>query len=520
MSLATAELPSDPDALRAFAAALQAELYAKTLHIEKLKAQLATLRRARFGQSSEKLDHQIDLLELVIGELEEAEAENEARQEEPASSLGSTVPARSPRAGNRRPLPDHLPREIIAHAGVCACPACGSERLRKIGDDEREVLEYVPSHFKVVVHVRPKLSCRDCETITQPPMPSLPIERGRPGPGLIAHVLVSKYCDHLPLNRQSDIYGREGVSLDRSTLADWVGRAAWLLEPVATRIGDYARAGPAIHADDTPIPVQDPGRGRTKSGRLWVVVRDEGAWGSRNPPAAYYRYSPDRKGEHAQALLASASGFLHADAYAGFDKLYEPDPKTGRPRLEPVACWAHARRELFDEHVKTKSPIALQALEKIGAIFAVERGINGQGAETRRAVRQAQSLPLLADLKAYLETSLGRISRKGDLAKAIRYSLSRWAALCRFTEDGRLEMTNNAAERAIRPLTLGRRNWTFLGSDAGGDRAAVFFTLIQSCKLNGVNPEAYLADLVGRIADHQASRIDELLPWNWRPASA
>ncbi|MDR3470235.1 MAG: IS66 family transposase [Devosia sp.] len=520
MSLATAELPSDPDALRAFAAALQAELYAKTLHIEKLKAQLATLRRARFGQSSEKLDRQIDLLELVIGDLEEAEAENDARQEAAAAPSGSTLPAKPPRQGNRRPLPDHLPREIIAHAGVCACPGCGSRRLRKIGDDEREVLEYVPSHFKVVVHVRPKLSCRDCEAVSQPPMPSLPIERGRPGPGLIAHVLVSKYCDHLPLNRQSDIYGREGVSLDRSTLADWVGRAAWLLEPVASRIGDYARAGPAIHADDTPIPVQDPGRGRTKIGRLWVVVRDEGPWGSRNPPAAYYRYSPDRKGEHAQALLAAASGFLHADAYAGFDKLYEPDPKTGRPRLEPVACWSHARRELFDQHVKTKSPIARAAMEKIGALFAIERGINGQSAETRQAVRQAQSAPLLADLKAYLETSLERISRKSDLAKAIQYSLNRWEALCRFADDGRLEMTNNAAERAIRPLTLGRRNWTFLGSDTGGERAAVFFTLIQSCKLNGVNPQAYLADLVGRIGDHPASRLDELLPWNWKPAAA
>jgi transposase len=520
MSLATAELPSDPDTLRAFAAALQAELYAKTLHIEKLKAQLATLRRARFGQSSEKLDRQIDLLERVIGDLEEAEAANEARQQAAATTPGQASPSRPQRAGNRRPLPEHLPREIVAHAGACACPACGSGRLRKIGDDEREVLEYVPSHFKVVLHVRPKLSCRDCETITQPPMPSLPIERGRPGPGLIAHVLVSKYCDHLPLNRQSDIYGREGVSLDRSTLADWVGRAAWFLEPVAARIGDYARVGTTIHADDTPIPVQDPGRGRTKSGRLWVVVRDERSWGSPNPPAAYYRYSPDRKGEHAQALLAPVSGFLHADAYAGFDKLYEPDPETGRPRLEPVACWAHARRELFDEHVKTKSPIARQALEKIGAIFAIERGINGQSAETRRSVRQAQSLPLMADLKAYLEASLGRISRKSDLAKAIRYSLGRWEALCRFTEDGRLEMTNNAAERAIRPLTLGRRNWTFLGSDSGGERAAVFFTLIQSCKLNGVNPEAYLADLVGRISDHPASRLDELLPWNWAPAVA
>jgi hypothetical protein len=287
------------------------------------------------------------------------------------------------------------------------------------------------------------------------------------------------------------------------------------LQPVAERIGDYARAGPSVHADDTPIPVQDPGRGRTRSGRLWVVVRDEGTWGSSNPPAVYYRYAPDSKGEHAQALLGPVSGFLHADAYAGFDKLYEPDPRTGRPRLLPVACWAHARRELFDEHGRTKSPIALQALEKIGALFAIERGINSQSAEIRRAVRQAQSVPLLADLKTYLETSLTRISGKSDLAKAIRYSLNRWEALCRFTEDGRLEMSNNAAERAIRPLTLGRRNWTFLGSDSGGERAAIVFTLIQSCKLNGVNPEAYLADLVGRVGDHPASRLDALLPWNW-----
>src|SRR5436305_5994788 len=308
MSLATAQLPTDPDALRAFAAALQSELYAKTLHVEKLKAQLATLRRARFGQSSEKLDRQIDWLEQAIGDIEEAEAANEARQEAtPATALRSQ--ARVVRTGNRRPLPDHLPREIVAHAGACVCPACGSERLRKIGDEEREVLEYVASHFKVVVHVRPKLSCRDCESIAQPPMPSLPIERGRPGPGLIAHVLVAKYCDHLPLNRQSDSYSRQGVSLDRSPLADWVGRAAWLMQPVAERIGDYVSAGPAVHADDTPIPVQDPGRGRTKTGRLWVVVRDEGTWASSKPPGVYYRYSPDRKGEHAQALLAPVSGF-------------------------------------------------------------------------------------------------------------------------------------------------------------------------------------------------------------------
>lgn len=518
MSLATADLPTDPEELRAFAAALQSELYAKTLHIEKLRGELARLKRARFGQSSEKIDRQIDLLELVIGDMEEAEAEDEAR-------TASTSPA-SPRAtpvtrqGNRRPLPDHLPREIVTHPGPCACPACGSDKLRKITDDEREVLEYIPSHFKVVVHVRPKLSCRDCETISQAPMPSLPIERGRPGAALLAHVAVSKYCDHLPLNRQSEIYAREGVELERSTMADWIGRMAWLLTALSEAIGGYARAGPSVHADDTPVPVQEPGRGSTRTGRLWVVVRDERGWAPRHPPAAYYRYSPDRKGEHARALLAPCRGFLHADAYAGFDRLYEPDPDTGQARLVEVACWAHARRELFEEHAKTKSPLAREALERIGDIFAIEREINGRPPEERLAVRQARSVPLLTELKAFLENSLMRISRKGELAKAIRYSLKLWPALCRFTEDGRLEMTNNAAERAIRPLTLGRRNWTFLGSDSGGDRAAVFYTIIQTCRLNDINPEAYLADIIGRIGDHPANQIDELLPWNWQPTNA
>lgn len=512
MSLATATLPTDPDELRAFAALLQSELYTKTLHIEKLKAQLAALRRARFGQSSERLDRQIEQLELIIGDLEEGEAESEAR----AAATSSPRPLKEPRQSNRNPLPDHLPREVIAHASVCACPACGSKRLRKIDDDEREVLEYVPSHFKVVVHVRPKLSCRDCETITQPPMPMLPIERGRPGAGLVSHVIISKYCDHTPLNRQSDIYAREGVDLDRSTMAGWVGKMAWLLKPLADEIGGYARAGPVVHADDTPIPVLDPGKGVTKTGRLWVVVRDETPWGSSNPRAAYYHYSPDRKGEHAHALLAPCRGYLHADGYAGFGKLYEPDA-NGNAAVFEVACWAHARRGIFDEHAKTKSAIATAALERIGVLFAIEREINGQSADVRLAVRQERSVPLLAELKTFLETNLERVSRKGDLAKAFRYCLNRWTALSRFTLDGRLEMSNNAAERAIRPLTLGRRNWTFLGSDTGGTRAAVFFTIIQSAKLNGINPAAYLTDIIGRIADHPAKNIDQLLPWNWTP---
>src|SRR5437763_10431855 len=324
MTLASADLPTDPEGLRTFAAALRAELaekdlalaardaelHAKTLLIEKLRAELAVLRRARFGRSSERLDHAIDQLELAIGDLEESEAEGEARAAA-VGRVGSPTPRRPDRRpSGRKPLPGHLPRETVVHEPPCSCPSCGGTVLSRIGEDEREVLEYVPSYFKVVRHLRPKLSCRACETIVQAAMPSLPIERGRPGPGLLAHVLVAKYCDHLPLYRQGVIYARAGVDLDRSTLADWVGHAVFLLVALADAIGRHARAGEAVHADDTPVPVLDPGRGRTKTGRLWVLVRDERPWGSAAPPAAFYLYSPDRKGEHAEQLLGACRGFL------------------------------------------------------------------------------------------------------------------------------------------------------------------------------------------------------------------
>ena len=349
-------------------------------------------------------------------------------------------------------MPAHLPRERVEHEATCVCPACGSKKLSRIGSDEREVLEYVPSHFKVVVHVRPKMSCRTCETITQAPLPSLPIERGRPGPGLLAHVLVAKYCDHAPLYRQSAIYARAGVELERSTLADWVGQAAFLLEPLAAAITRHVRAGVALHADDTPVPVLDPGRGKTKTGRLWVLVRDERPWAGPAPPAVTYLYSPDRKGEHARALLEGCQGFLHADGYAGFNGLYEADPVSGNAaRLAEVACWAHSRRKLFDVHAATGSAIAKEALERIAGLFKIEAEINGHGPEQRHAARQERALPQLVALKEFLDQALDRISRKSGLAAAIRYGLSRWQALCRFAHDGRLEMTNNAAERAIRP---------------------------------------------------------------------
>jgi len=384
-----------------------------------------------------------------------------------------------------------------------------------MGQDEREVLEHVPSSFKVVRHVRPKLICRACETVVQQPMPALPIERGRPGSGLIAHVLVSKHCDHLPLHHQAVIYGREGVELDRSTLANWVGQATFLLAPLAEAIGRHVRAGAALHADDTTVPVLAPGLGKTRTGRLWVVVRDERPWGSAVPPAAFYRYSADRKGIHAQALLGSCRGFLHADGYAGFDALYQPTMPAGEPPLVEVACWSHARRKFHDVHHAIASPIALEALQRIAVLFAVESSIKGQAPERRAAARQEHARPLLDQLRAFLDASPARISGKSTLAQAIRYALSRWAALNRYTADGRLEMSNNAAERAIRPLVLGRKNYLFCGFDAGGQRAACVYTLAETAKTNGINPQAYLTDVLGRIADHPIHQIDALLPWFW-----
>ena len=421
MSLASAPLPTDPDALRAFAAGLQAELarkdieiaanaaeiHAKTLHIEKLKAQLAVLRRARFGRSSEKLDRDIEQLELLIGELEEEAAEGGARSDAADPTRQPQVRARERKQPVRRPLPPHLPRETVTHEPPCTCPGCGGTVFSQVGQDEREVLEYVPSSFKVIRHVRPKLSCRACETIVQEPVPALPIERGRPGPGLIAHVLVSKYCDHLPLHRQAVIYDREGVDL-------------------------YA---PTTPAGDTP--------------------------------------------------------------------------------LVEVSCWSHARRKFYDVHHATASPIALEALQRIAALFAIESGIKGQAPERRAAARQDHARPLLDELKAFLDASLARISGKSTLAGAIRYTLSRWTSLSRYTTDGRLEMSNNAAERAMKPPVLGRKNYLFCGSDAGGQRAACLYTILETAKMNGINPQAYLTDILGRIADHPIHQINALLPWFW-----
>ena len=509
MSEAAISLPDDVESLRRIIAGLTGELAAakaglvsKALEIETLKVQLARLRQQRFGRSSEKLDSQIEQLELVLEDLE-ITAGIEPLPVESGDEPTATEPGQR-RRGGRRPLPDHLPRREMVHVGACACPACGGV-LRQVGEDVTEILDYLPGRFEVIRHVRPAFSCRSCESMVQAPMPSLPIERGQPGPGLLAHVLVAKYCDHLPLYRQSGIYARDGIDLDRATMADWVGKMAALLRPLVEAVGKHVMAADKLHADDTPVPVLAPGTGKTKTGRLWVYLRDERPHGGTDPPAMLYRYTPDRKGEHPRGELAGFKGFLQADGYAGFGTLYQD--KDGMPAtITEVACWAHARRKFHDVHLATKSPLAAEALQRIGALFDIERQINGQPPAERCRIRQIHARPLLDELAVFLDAASAKISGKSELATAIRYARSRWTAFSRYIDDGRLEMSNNAAERAIRPLALGRKNWTFAGSDAGGERTAAIYTLVETAKLNGLDPEAYLRDIIGRIAD--------LLPWN------
>jgi transposase len=385
--------------------------------------------------------------------------------------------------------------------------------MRKVGEDVSEILDYIPGHFEIIRHIRPAFSCRRCETMVQREMPSLPIERGQAGAGLLAHILVSKYCDHLPLYRQSGIYAREGVELDRATMAAWVGKVTALAAPLVEAVADHVMAAEKLHVDDTPVPVLAPGTGKTKTGRLWVYLRDERPFGGRAPPAVVYRYSPDRKAEHPRAQLADFHGFLQADGYSGFAALYEAVNREPA-RVSEVACWAHVRRNFYDIHVATNAPIAGEALQRIGQLFDIERAAMGRPPEQRRLLRHSSARPMMDGLAAFLDASLAQISGRSELAKAIRYARSRWTALTRYLDDGTLEISNNAAERAIRPLALGRKNYLFAGSDAGGERAAAAYTLVETAKLNGLDPEAYLRAVIGRIADHPINRIAELLPWN------
>jgi transposase len=480
-----------------------------TLLHEKLKLRLARMLRQQYGASSEKLRAAIDQLQLTLGDIEEqiAELRPPAPVRPPASSSSPPSQAEATRRKPaRRPLPENLPREVIEHAAPCACPNCGGA-LRPLGEDVTEVLDYTPASFRVIRHVRPKLSCRSCETIAQAAVPSLPIQRGLATPALLAHVLVAKYADHCPLYRQAEIYARAGVELDRSTLADWVGQSAGLLRPLVDAVGAHVMAADRVHADDTTVPVLDPGRGTTKTGRLWCYVRDDRPFAGAAPPAVLYRYSPDRKGEHPRSHLAGFRGILQADGYAGYGGLYQRG-------VTEAACMAHCRRPFFKLHASDGSPLALDALQRIAALYAVEDMIRGQSPELRLRVRQAQSAPLFANLRTWLEQTLTRISGKTDLAGAIRYMLTRWDALTLVLRDGRACIDNNAAERAMRPIPLGRKNWLHAGSDAGGERAAAIFSLTETAKLNMLDPEDYLRQVLARIADHPVKRVHELLPWN------
>jgi len=493
-------------AQRAALIAAQSEAQHRALLIEKLKYTIKKLRHEKFGQSSER-GALLDQLELQLADLEADVAQAEATAET------ITVPSFERRKPARRPLPEHLPRERVVYPAPSVCPCCGDRRLRKIGEDVTETLELIPRQWKVVQHVREKFSCRACEAITQPPAPSHPIARGRAGPKLLAHILFSKYSLHLPLNRQSTTYAREGIDLDVSTLADWVGAAAATLMPLNEVIRTHVFAAERIHADDTTVPVL--AKDKTRTGRLWTYVRDDRPFGGPDPPAAVFFYSRDRGGEHPEQHLASYAGLMQADAYAGFNRLYECNRKPG-PIIE-AACWAHGRRKFFDLARLNKAPIAAEAVERIDVLFAIEREINGMTPPERVRVRHERSRPLIIDLQTWLREQRTRVSKHSDTGKAIDYSLKRWDAFTRFLDDGRLCMSNNAAERELRAIALGRRNWTFAGSDEGGRRAAAIYTLIATAKLNDIDPQAWLADVLARLHDHPAKRIHELLPWNWRP---
>jgi transposase len=492
-----------------------AELRDAGFEIEKLKVQLAALRRDRYGKSSEKLATEIGQLEMLIGDREEDQAQAAAA----ADAKAKGQPDKPRRPALRKPLPEHLPRETVLHEPVfaCRCGCTDPKRLTKLGEDVTEVLEKIPARLKVIRHVRPRYACRACEAILQAPAPDLPVEKGRPGPGLLAHVLVSKYLDGLPLYRLSVILAREGVEIERQTLADWVGRGAWWLRRLAEAIGTYALSQGIVWTDDTPIAVLAPGRGRTRQGRFWVYAFDPRPWRGHGAAAAFYRYSPDRKGERPREHLENFEGWMHADGYTGYDALTQPRGNRP-PQVIHVACMAHVRRKLFEVFEATRSPIAETALQRIAALYAIEAEINGKPAEQRLAERQARSKPLLDALHAWLLTQRRRLSGKATLGKAMQYALNRWDALARYVEDGRLSIDNNLAERQLRGIALTRKNFLFLGSDTGGERAAIIYTVAETAKLNGLDPEAYIAAVLDRLArGHPITRLDELLPWNFKP---
>jgi transposase len=510
MDIDLAALPHDVETLHDIVRTLAAErceLVEAKAEIARLTLIIGKLQRHQFGRRAERLDD--DQMQLAFEDLNADIARVEARL--PAESPAKTS-VREPRS-ERLSLPPHLPREDvrldIEHG---ACPGCGGA-LHAIGETVSEMLDHVPARLRVIRVRRPRYGCRACGTIHQAPAPERPIAKGLATPGLLAHVLVAKYCDNLPLYRQSQIFARNGVELDRSTLANWVGGACWWLEPLQQRLGEHLFASTKLFADDTPVPVLDPGRGRTRTGRLWVYARDDRPWGGPAPPAALYLYSPDRKAERPAAHLASFKGVIQVDGYAGFEKL------AAGGDIQLAACWAHTRRKFYDVHEATASPIAAEALRRIAELYAVEDTIRGQSAAARKVARHAKSLPLVEAMKPWLEHELVRVPPRSPLAEAIRYALSRWSALGRFLDDGRVELDTNTVERAIRPIALGRKNHLFAGSDGGAQRWATVASLIATAKLNAVEPYAYLKDVLDRMSNgHPMRQIDELLPWNWKPS--
>ena len=488
--------------------------------IARLKLEIEKLRRTLYGARSERKARLLDQLEMQLEDAEADATEDELEAERAASSL--IVKSFERTRPTRKPFPEHLPRERVVIAAPETCPCCGSTKLSKLGEDVTETLEVVPRRWKVIQTVRERFSCRRCEAITQPPAPFHVTPRGFAGPSLLAMILFEKFGQHQPLNRQSERYAREGIDLSLSTLADQVGACAVALRPLYALIERHVLAAKRLHGDDTTVPIL--AKGQTVTGRVWVYVRDDGPFGGKDPPAALFCASRDRTREHPERHLACYTGILQADAYDGYNRLYLPGRKPGL--IVEALCWSHARRKFFEladiaasarrgTTATPISPIAFEAVRRIDALFDIEREINGLSAARRLAARQETSLPLVSALEAWMRAERARLSRHAAVAKAIDYMLTRWPSFIRFLEDGRICLSNNAAERALRGLALGRKSWLFAGSERGAERATLMYTLIGTAKLNDVDPQAWLADVLARIADHPVHRLDELLPWNW-----
>ena len=501
MRLDLDNLPSDTALLHQLVRDMAAVVEHRDGEIERLQAIIKKLQRMQFGRRSERLDPD----QLALG-LEDLDADIGRIEESRPVIVGAPAEPQP----HRKPLPDHLPREdMLIDTVHDACPGCGGA-LHGIGESVSEMLDWVPAQLRVVRVTRPKYACRTCATVVQAPAPERPIAGGLATPALLAQVLVSKYCDHTPLYRQSQIFARHGVDLARSTLAGWVGGACWWLEALHEKLCADVFASDHLFADDTPVPVLDPGRGKTKTGRLWVYAREQRGWNGPAPPAAVDRFAPDRKAERPVAHLQHFKGVLHVDGYAGFERV------ATRGDVTLAACWAHTRRKFYDVEQQTGSPIAAEALRRIATLYEVEKKARGQSPAQRMAWRRSLSRPHLQTMKVWLETQLALVPARSTLADAIRYALGRWTGLSRFLDDGRIELDTNPVERAIRPVALGRKNHLFAGSDGGGHRWAVVCSMIETAKLNGVEPYAWLSDVLTRMVEgHPASRLDELLPWNW-----